>query len=80
MTPLLVAMPGNERLTEDLAATLRWDVGRLEIRAFPDGETYLRFITNPANRSVALSAHFLTQTRRYCRSSSPRRPPANLAL
>jgi ribose-phosphate pyrophosphokinase len=47
-------MPGNERLTEDLAATLRWDVGRLEIRAFPDGETYLRFITSPADRPMAL--------------------------
>jgi len=54
MRPLLVAMPGNEKLTEDLAATLSCDVGNLEIRAFPDGETYLRFITSPANRTVAL--------------------------
>ena len=54
MTPLLVAMPGNEELTEDLAAILSCDIGRLEIRAFPDGETYLRFITSPANRAVAL--------------------------
>lgn len=54
MRPLLIAMPGNEKLTEDLAATLSCDVGSLEIRAFPDGETYLRFITSPANRTVAL--------------------------
>jgi ribose-phosphate pyrophosphokinase len=54
MTPLLVAMPGNEKLTEDLAATLRCDVGRLEIRAFPDGETYLRFRTSPDGRSVGI--------------------------
>lgn len=54
MRPLLVAMPQNEKLTNDLAATLGWDTGRLEIRAFPDSETYLRFIDSPANRPVAL--------------------------
>ena len=54
MTPLLVAIPGNERLTEDLAATLRHELGHLEIRAFPDGETYLRFHTSPDGRSVAI--------------------------
>lgn len=54
MTPLLVAMPGNERLTEDLAATLRYELGRLEIRAFPDSETYLRFHTSPNGRSVGI--------------------------
>lgn len=54
MTPLLVAIPGNERLAEDLAATLRYELGRLEIRAFPDGETYLRFHTSPHGRSVGI--------------------------
>jgi len=52
--PLLVSMPGNERLTDDLAATLRYELGHLEIRAFPDGETYLRFLTNPKSRSLAI--------------------------
>jgi len=54
MTPLLVAIPGNERLAEDLAVTLRYELGRLEIRAFPDGETYLRFHTSPNGRSVGI--------------------------
>lgn len=54
MTPLLVAMSGNEKLTEELAATLRCDVGRLEIRGFPDGETYLRFHTSPNGRSIGI--------------------------
>jgi len=54
MTPLLVAIPGNERLAENLAATLHYELGRLEIRAFPDGETYLRFITSPANRPLTI--------------------------
>ena len=54
MTPLLVAIPGNGRLAEDLAVTLRYELGRLEIRAFPDGETYLRFHTSPNGRSVGI--------------------------
>ena len=54
MTPLLVSMPGNERLTVHLSATLRYELCALEIRAFPDGETYLRFLTSPDGRSVAI--------------------------
>ena len=54
MTPLLVAMPGNERLTEDLAVTLSYELGLLETRAFPDGETYLRFHASPNGRSVGI--------------------------
>ena len=52
--PLLIAMPGNERLAADLATTLGYEIGRIEIRQFPDGETYLRFITNPAERSIGI--------------------------
>lgn len=54
MTPLLVSIPGNEVLTENLATALRCELGSLEIRAFPDGETYLRFHTSPDGRSVAI--------------------------
>ena len=54
MTPLLVAMPGNESLANQLVAVLRWDLGHLETRALPDGETYLRFTASPADRQVAL--------------------------
>lgn len=54
MRQLLFAMPGNEPLAKELSAALRWDLGDLEIRAFPDGETYLRFVTSPADRQVAI--------------------------
>jgi ribose-phosphate pyrophosphokinase len=53
-TPLLIALPGNERLTIDLSETLRFDLGHLEVREFPDGETYLRFATAPDQRLVIL--------------------------
>jgi ribose-phosphate pyrophosphokinase len=52
--PILVAMPGNERLAADLAETLRFDLGLVEMRDFPDGETYLRFATAPDQRLVVL--------------------------
>ena len=52
--PLLIAMPGNEQQAAGLAAALGFDLGHLETRQFPDGETYLRFITNPEGRSTAL--------------------------
>jgi ribose-phosphate pyrophosphokinase len=52
--PLLVAMPGNEQQAAGLAAALGFDLGHLETRQFPDGETYLRFITNPEGRSIAV--------------------------
>ncbi len=52
--PLLIPLPGNEPLANALATALGYDVGTLELRSFPDGESYLRFLTNPEQRSVAL--------------------------
>jgi len=49
-----MAMPGNDKLAERLAAALGWELGRVDVRQFPDGETYLRLATSPAGRAVAL--------------------------
>lgn len=54
MTPLLISMPGNERLTAQLAGQLDCETGELYTRQFPDGETYLRFATDLDKRSVAI--------------------------
>lgn len=51
---LLIAMPGNEAMAQRIAGTLGADVGSLELRTFPDGETYLRFATELADRQIAL--------------------------
>ncbi|MBI3676078.1 MAG: ribose-phosphate pyrophosphokinase [Proteobacteria bacterium] len=51
---LVFALPGNEAMSERLAALLGGEVGRLETRCFPDGETYLRFLSPPENRDVTL--------------------------
>ncbi len=43
--PLLIAMPGNETLAAELAKDLGYELGYLDTRQFPDGETYLRFVS-----------------------------------
>lgn len=54
MTPLVVALPGNEQLANGLASLIDAEVGYAVVRQFPDGETYLRYETPVAGRSVAL--------------------------
>ncbi len=52
--PMLIAMPGNEAMAQSIARILGADVGQLELRAFPDGEAYLRFATELKDRRIAL--------------------------
>ena len=54
MTPVIFAMPGNEPLAGALADALGCRAGEIEYRRFPDGESYLRFLTPPAGLPVAL--------------------------
>lgn len=54
MKPLLFAMPGNENFTGRLIAALGAELGSLETRRFPDGETYVRLASDVEGRSVAL--------------------------
>ncbi|MEQ1579934.1 MAG: ribose-phosphate pyrophosphokinase [Steroidobacteraceae bacterium] len=51
--PLLFALPGEEAFTAALARHLDADIGALEIRRFPDGESYVRLDTDVAGREVA---------------------------
>jgi ribose-phosphate pyrophosphokinase len=53
-TSLLIPMPGNDALAASLIQLLPAELGRIEIRQFPDGESYVRLVTDPARRSVAL--------------------------
>lgn len=52
--PLIIAMPGNETTTRTLAQALRADVGELELHTFPDGETYLRFVSDLSGRALVI--------------------------
>jgi ribose-phosphate pyrophosphokinase len=47
-------MPGNDAMTRALARRLDGEVGQMEMRAFPDGETYLRLLADPIGRALVL--------------------------
>jgi ribose-phosphate pyrophosphokinase len=54
-SPLIVPLPGNEGLAQSLAGALGCELGPLDIRPFPDGETYLRYgLPSLAGRPVAI--------------------------
>lgn len=42
MKPVVIAMPGNESLADDLAVRLSLDRIQATVRRFPDGESHVR--------------------------------------
>ena len=54
MKPLLLGLPGNEETAQALAGLLDAELGRLSLRRFPDGETYVRIESTVADREVAI--------------------------
>jgi len=52
MKPVGIAMPGNERLTDDLAAHFDFERGLATVRRFPDGESHVRAETSVEGRHV----------------------------
>jgi ribose-phosphate pyrophosphokinase len=51
---LIIALPGNEAMAESIARHLGAEIGRLETRQFPDGESYVRHLADPAGRHAVL--------------------------
>ena len=54
MQRLTLALPGNEHFAGRLAQAYGSDVGRIETRRFPDGESYVRLHGEPAGQMVDL--------------------------
>jgi ribose-phosphate pyrophosphokinase len=54
MPLLLLALPGNEALTGELAHLLGTTVADYTLRSFPDGETYVQLHTPVAGRTLVL--------------------------
>ncbi|OWW22040.1 ribose-phosphate pyrophosphokinase [Noviherbaspirillum denitrificans] len=52
MIPILFAMPGNEAFTLHLDRAISCEVGQMEMRRFPDGETYVRLQSQVHGRDV----------------------------
>ena len=53
-TPLIFATVPYAYLGSSIAAATGWDRGEVEHKTFPDGERYLRIVTDPADRDVVL--------------------------
>ena len=56
MKPLLVPLQDTAQLSGSLAHALDAELAEIDLRRFPDGETYLRFDTPPEGREVILLA------------------------
>ena len=54
MKPIVFALPGNEILAESLAEAIQADLGEVLIRNFPDGETYVRVLSEVKNRKTIM--------------------------
>lgn len=54
MTAHVIALPGNDRFADRLAAELSAERGGIAARHFPDGETYVRLLGDVSRRDVIL--------------------------
>jgi ribose-phosphate pyrophosphokinase len=51
---LILPVPGNESFARHLAEAGGWELGAIETRRFPDGESYVRILSDVADRPVDL--------------------------
>lgn len=49
---LVFAMPGNEKLADDIARAGAFERGQLEVRRFPDGESHVRVLADVRGKAV----------------------------
>lgn len=54
MKPVVFPLPGNEAFAASVAKTMSCELGELETRLFPDGESYVRLLTPVKDRDVSL--------------------------
>jgi ribose-phosphate pyrophosphokinase len=65
--PLILPLPGNEAFARLLATRLAADVGALEMRAFPDGESYVRLLDDVTGRNVIVVCTLDDPDRKFLR-------------
>jgi ribose-phosphate pyrophosphokinase len=56
MRKIVIAYQGNEQLATSIRDGLNCSLGKYEMRQFPDGETYVRLITDVLDKEVILVA------------------------
>jgi ribose-phosphate pyrophosphokinase len=57
MPPLIVSLPGAPEMAEQMASALSGAIAEMHIRQFPDGEWYVRFLSEPAGRAIVVLAN-----------------------
>lgn len=55
---IIIPLPGNAALTQTISNVLSIEMGRIEIRAFPDNESYIRIHSEVKNKTVILVCTF----------------------
>ena len=55
---ILIPLPGNAELTQAISNLLSIEIGKVEIRAFPDNESYIRIHSEVKNKTVILVCTF----------------------
>ena len=51
---VFLPLPGNEPMAAALAKHISGELGRLETRRFPDGESYVRIVSDVSGKDVDL--------------------------
>lgn len=51
---LILPLPGNDAFAHRLADECHWEFGSLETRNFPDGESYVRILSDVVDKAVTL--------------------------
>ena len=64
---ILFSMPGNESLATELARIGPWPAGALETRIFPDGESYVRILSDVADQRTAILCTLARPDSRFLR-------------
>lgn len=54
MNQIIFSLPGNEKLAAGIAENLRLEKGNLIIREFPDGETYVRLLSDVKDKTCVV--------------------------
>ncbi len=54
MKPIVFSFSGNELLSESITAGIKGEKGKLEIRQFPDGETYVRVMSDVKDKQIII--------------------------
>ena len=56
MNAIVISYPGNESLTASIAKGVNGKIGEIQMRRFPDGETYVRLVTDVLDKPVLIIA------------------------